>query len=251
MAPCSGFKNSPSAPFPQRVPIDGERLRVAGRGAAGIGKGPQRLISISHSSQPHRTVQGRRPRISYLEVRSRLEGRAGGDIEVPSLDVALTLNVKTGNAGWADLAPGPAKACRHGSKVSGTYTAVLQIAHPSLAQRSGAELYQELGETLPQLTSQRLHLQERSTRRPIATGWKRSLADLRTTTTDRALMKLLAASGWFTTTSSRLVAIGCGSTPWNRFTWTFPGPHLHQGPPGCPLLPPTISASTSGHGPWR
>jgi len=143
-----------------RVPkgvIDGERLRVAGRGAAGIGKGPAGDLYLTIRLQPHRLFKAVGHDL-YLEVPiTPSEAVLGGDIEVPSLDGRLTLNVKPGTRGGQTLRL-VGKGLPKRKQGSGNLYCVLQIVTPPALSDRERELYQELGEL--STFQPRLHLQD-------------------------------------------------------------------------------------------
>ena len=143
-----------------RVPkgvIDGERLRVAGRGAAGIGKGPAGDLYLAIRLQPHRLFKAVGHDL-YLEVPiTPSEAVLGGDIEVPSLDGRLTLNVKPGTRGGQTLRLA-GKGLPKRKQGSGNLYCVLQIATPPSLSDRERELYQELAKL--STFQPRLHLQD-------------------------------------------------------------------------------------------
>jgi DnaJ-class molecular chaperone len=92
----------PSAsPTTIRIPpgvADGDRLRVAGRGAPGIGGGPPGDLWVQIRVRPHRIFR-REGRDLHLEVPiSVREAILGAQVEIPTLDGRATVTVPPGSS---------------------------------------------------------------------------------------------------------------------------------------------------------
>ncbi len=129
-----------------RVPkgvVEGERLRVPGRGGAGIGHGPAGDLYLDIRLQPHRLFKPVGHDL-YLEVPiSPWEAGLGSEIEVPTLDSKLMLSVKPGARGGQKLRI-VGKGLPKRKDGAGNLYCVLQIVNPTALTERERELYQEL-----------------------------------------------------------------------------------------------------------
>lgn len=131
-----------------RVPrgvIDGERLRVAGRGGAGLGGGPPGDLYLDIRLKPHPLFRAVGHDL-YLEVPiTPPEAVLGSTIEVPSLDGRLRLQVKPGTRGGQTMRLA-GKGLPQRQEGAGNLYCVLQIVTPPELSDRERELYAELAD---------------------------------------------------------------------------------------------------------
>lgn len=129
-----------------RVPkgaTDGQRLRVPGKGGAGLNGGPAGDLHINIALTPHPLY-----RVSghdvYLELPlAPWEAVLGASIEVPTLEGRVAVTVRPGSkAGQKLRIAGRGLPTPHGG--SGDFYCVLTIVTPSELSEREKELYQEL-----------------------------------------------------------------------------------------------------------
>jgi curved DNA-binding protein len=133
-----------------RIPkgaTDGQRLRVAGKGAPGIGGGPPGDLYINISLRPHDLY-----RVSghdlYLEVPvTPWEAALGANVEVPTPEGKVSLKVPAGSRAGQKLRVRGRGLPRPKSAEPGDLYAVLQIVTPSVLSERERELYRELAQT--------------------------------------------------------------------------------------------------------
>jgi curved DNA-binding protein len=129
-----------------RVPkgvIDGERLRIPGRGGPGSGGGPDGDVYLHIQLMPHPLF---RPvgHDLYLELPlAPWEAALGAQIEIPSLDGDVRVSVKPGARTGQKLRLAGKGLPKRGEGAGDLY-AVLQITVPSEISDRERELYREL-----------------------------------------------------------------------------------------------------------
>jgi curved DNA-binding protein len=129
-----------------RVPkgvVDGERLRIPGRGGPGSGGGPDGDVYLHIELLPHRLF---RPvgHDLYLELPlTPWEAVLGGQIEIPTLDGRVQVTVKPGSQAGQKLRLAGKGLPRRGEGAGDLY-GVLQIVVPKEISEREQELYREL-----------------------------------------------------------------------------------------------------------
>lgn len=129
-----------------RVPkgvVDGERLRIPGRGGPGIGGGPAGDVYLHIELLPHPLF---RPvgHDLYLELPlSPWEAVLGAQIEIPTLDGRVQVTVKPGSQAGQKLRLAGKGLSRRGEGAGDLY-GVLQIVVPRQISEREQELYREL-----------------------------------------------------------------------------------------------------------
>ena len=132
-----------------RVPkgvIEGERLRVPGKGGAGVGGGPPGDLYLDIRLQPHPLFKAVGHDL-YLEVPiAPWEAVLGCQLEVPTLEGRLQVVVKPGARGGQKLRL-KGKGLPRRKDGAGDLYCVLQLATPTVISEAEAKLYQQLAET--------------------------------------------------------------------------------------------------------
>ncbi len=131
-----------------RVPrgvIDGERLRVPGRGGAGIGGGPAGDLYLQIHLKPHPLFRAVGHDL-YLDLPiAPWEVALGADIPIPTLDGTARVTVRPGMRNGQKLRLA-GKGLPHRREGAGDLYGVLQIVMPAEITERERELYQELAE---------------------------------------------------------------------------------------------------------
>ncbi|MGL6132883.1 MAG: DnaJ C-terminal domain-containing protein [Prochlorococcaceae cyanobacterium] len=147
-----------------RVPkgvVDGERLRIPGRGGHGSGGGADGDVYLHIQLLPHPLF---RPvgHDLYLELPlSPWEAVLGAQIEIPTLDGRVQVTVRPGSQGGQKLRLA-GKGLPHRGKGAGDLYGVLQIVVPNEISEREQELYRELAtassfQPRPQFTGGTIH----------------------------------------------------------------------------------------------
>jgi len=129
-----------------RVPkgaTDGQRLRVAGKGGPGIGGGAPGDLYLDIRLQPHALF---RPvdHDLYVEVPiAPWEAVLGGEVEVPTLDGRVKVNVRPGSRAGQKLRLGGKGLPKAGGGHGDLYC-VLQVVTPTVLSEREKALYEEL-----------------------------------------------------------------------------------------------------------
>jgi curved DNA-binding protein len=129
-----------------RIPrgaTDGQRLRLAGKGAAGANGGPPGDLYLHIVLEPHALF---RPSGHDLEIEIPLapwEAALGAQIEVPTLDGAVSMKVPPGAKGGQKLRLAGKGLPKPGGGAGDLY-AVLNIVVPAAAGEREKKLYEEL-----------------------------------------------------------------------------------------------------------
>lgn len=129
-----------------RVPkgvVDGERLRIPGRGGPGSGGGPAGDVYLHIELLPHPLFRSVGHDL-YLELPlAPWEAVLGGQIEIPTLDGRVQVTVKPGSQAGQKLRLAGKGLPRRGEGAGDLY-AVLQIVVPREISEREQELYREL-----------------------------------------------------------------------------------------------------------
>jgi len=132
-----------------RVPpgaTDGQRLRVPGKGGAGLNGGPAGDLYLNISLQPHHLFKVSGHDL-YLELPvAPWEAVLGAKIEVPTLDGRVSLTIRPGSKAGQKLRVGGKGLPRPGTGNAGDLYCVLTIVTPSAAGDKEKALYKELAE---------------------------------------------------------------------------------------------------------
>jgi len=129
-----------------RIPrgaTDGQRLRLAGKGGAGANGGPPGDLYLHIVLEPHALF---RPSGHDLEIEIPLapwEAALGAQIEVPTLDGAVSMKVPPGVKGGQKLRLAGKGLPKPGGGAGDLY-AVLNIVVPAAAGEREKKLYEEL-----------------------------------------------------------------------------------------------------------
>jgi curved DNA-binding protein len=129
-----------------RIPrgaIDGQRLRLAGKGGPGANGGPPGDLYLQIVLEPHPLF---RPSGHDLDIEIPLapwDAALGADIEVPTLDGAVSMKVPAGSKGGQKLRLAGKGLPRPGGGAGDLY-ALLNIVVPGALTERERELYEEL-----------------------------------------------------------------------------------------------------------
>ena len=129
-----------------RVPkgaVDGQRLRVPGKGGAGIGGGPAGDLYLNIKLRPHPLFRPAGHDL-YLELPvAPWEAVLGAQVEVPTLDGRVNLNIRPGSRSGQKLRLSGKGLPKPGSGAGDLYC-VLQIVTPTKLSEREKALYEEL-----------------------------------------------------------------------------------------------------------
>jgi curved DNA-binding protein len=129
-----------------RIPkgaVDGQRLRLRGKGGPGMNGGPAGDIYLQIVLEPHRLF---RPRGHDLEIELPVapwEAALGAQIEVPTLEGRVTVKVPPGSKGGQKLRLAGKGLPKPGGGAGDLY-AVLDIVVPGTLTEREKKLYEEL-----------------------------------------------------------------------------------------------------------
>lgn len=130
-----------------RVPkgaTDGQRLRVAGKGAPGSGGAPAGDLYLNISLRPHSLYRASGHDL-YLEVPvTPWEAALGGSIDVPTPEGRVSLKVPAGSRAGQKLRVRGRGLPRPKGGEPGDLYAVLQVVTPSVLDEREKELYRQL-----------------------------------------------------------------------------------------------------------
>jgi curved DNA-binding protein len=125
---------------------DGQRLRVAGKGAPGQGGAPAGDLYLNISLRPHDLFKVTGHDL-YLEVPvTPWEAALGGSVEIPTLAGKVTLKIPPGSRAGQKLRVRGRGLPRPRSEEPGDLFAVLQVLTPSVLSDREKELYRELAQ---------------------------------------------------------------------------------------------------------
>jgi curved DNA-binding protein len=132
-----------------RVPkgaADGQRLRVAGKGAPGSGGAPAGDLYLNISLRPHDLYRASGHDL-YLELPvTPWEAALGASVEVPTPDGKVSLKIPPGSRAGQKLRVRGRGLPRPRSEDNGDLYAVLQIVTPSVLSEREKALYRELAQ---------------------------------------------------------------------------------------------------------
>jgi curved DNA-binding protein len=124
----------------------GQRLRVPGKGGAGMGGGPAGDLYINIQLRPHDLFKVSGHDL-YLEVPvTPWEAALGATVEVPTLEGKVSLKVPPGSRAGQKLRVRGKGLPRPKAAEPGDLYAVLQIVTPSVLSEREKELYRQLAE---------------------------------------------------------------------------------------------------------
>jgi curved DNA-binding protein len=129
-----------------RIPkgaVDGQRLRLRGKGGAGVNGGPPGDLYLDIALQPHPLF---RPRGHDLEIDVPItpwEAALGAQVDVPTLESRVTMKVPPGSKGGQKLRLAGKGLPKPGSGAGDLY-ANLEIVVPSTLTEREKKLYEEL-----------------------------------------------------------------------------------------------------------
>jgi len=132
-----------------RIPAgvtDGQQIRLAGQGEAGVGGGPAGDLLIEIEIAPHRLYRLEGKDIYVNVPITPWEAALGATIEVPTLGGKVDLKVPPGSQSGRKLR---LRGRGLGSKSKGDQYVVLQIVTPSASTEAGRRLYREMAKEMP------------------------------------------------------------------------------------------------------
>ncbi len=124
----------------------GQRLRVPGKGAPGIGGGPAGDLYINIELRPHERFKVNGHDL-YLEVPvTPWEAALGASVDIPTLDGKVTLKVPPGSRSGQKLRVRGKGLPRPKDGEPGDLYSVLQVVTPGALSEREKELYRQLAE---------------------------------------------------------------------------------------------------------
>jgi curved DNA-binding protein len=132
--------------FTARIPrgaTDGQRLRLRGKGGAGVNGGPAGDLYLTIALEPHALF---RPSGHDLDIEVPLapwEAALGAEVQIPTLEGRVTMKVPAGSKAGQKLRLAGKGLPRPGSGAGDLY-ASLDIALPTTLTERERELYSEL-----------------------------------------------------------------------------------------------------------
>jgi len=132
-----------------RIPkgaVDGQRLRLRGKGGPGMNGGPPGDLYLQIALAPHALF---RPRGHDLEIEVPIapwEAALGAEVEVPTLEARVTMKVPPGTKGGQKLRLGGKGLPKPGGGAGDLY-ALLEIVVPGSLTDPEKKLYEELRAT--------------------------------------------------------------------------------------------------------
>ncbi|HEU5178632.1 MAG TPA: DnaJ C-terminal domain-containing protein [Burkholderiales bacterium] len=135
--------------FTARIPrgaTDGQRLRLRGKGGAGVNGGPAGDLYLTIALEPHSLF---RPSGHDLDLEVPLapwEAALGAEVQIPTLEGRVTMKVPPGSKAGQKLRLSGKGLPKPGGGAGDLY-ALLSIAVPATLTEGEKKLYQELRET--------------------------------------------------------------------------------------------------------
>ena len=129
-----------------RIPkgaVDGQRLRLRGKGGPGMNGGPAGDIYLQIVLEPHRLFRARGHDLEIEMPLTPWEAALGAEVEVPTLEGRVTLKVPPGSKGGQKLRLAGKGLPRPGGGAGDLY-AVLDIVVPGTLTEREKKLYEEL-----------------------------------------------------------------------------------------------------------
>ena len=135
--------------FTARIPrgaTDGQRLRLRGKGSAGVNGGPAGDLYLTIALEPHALF---RPGGHDLDIEVPLapwEAALGAEVQIPTLEGRVTMKVPAGSKAGQKLRLTGKGLPKPGGGAGDLY-ALLSIAVPATLTEAEQELYEQLRET--------------------------------------------------------------------------------------------------------
>ena len=135
--------------FTARIPrgaTDGQRLRLRGKGGAGVNGGPAGDLYLTIALEPHSLY---RPSGHDLDIEVPLapwEAALGAEVQIPTLEGRVTMKVPAGSKAGQKLRLAGKGLPKPGGGAGDLY-ALLSIAVPATLTEAEQELYEQLRET--------------------------------------------------------------------------------------------------------
>ena len=123
---------------------DGERIRVAGAGSAGIGGGPSGDLFLRIRLRPHRVFRVNGGDLYVDLAVSPWEAALGADVPVPTLDGNARVTVPSGSSSGRRLRLRGQGLPGHSGAPAGDLYAVVTIKVPKKLTRKERELFEQL-----------------------------------------------------------------------------------------------------------
>ena len=136
-------------PFTARIPrgaTDGQRLRLRGKGGAGVNGGPAGDLYLTIALEPHSLY---RPSGHDLDLEVPLapwEAALGAEVQIPTLEGRVTMKVPAGSKAGQKLRLAGKGLPKPGGGAGDLY-ALLSIAVPATLTEAEQKLYEQLRET--------------------------------------------------------------------------------------------------------
>ena len=137
------------ASFTARIPrgaTDGQRLRLRGKGGAGVNGGPAGDLYLTIALEPHALF---RPSGHDLDIEVPLapwEAALGAEVQIPTLEGRVTMKVPAGSKAGQKLRLAGKGLPKPGGGAGDLY-ALLSIAVPATLTEAEQKLYEQLRET--------------------------------------------------------------------------------------------------------
>jgi len=137
------------ASFTARIPrgaTDGQRLRLRGKGGAGVNGGPAGDLYLTIALEPHALF---RPSGHDLDIEVPLapwEAALGAEVQIPTLEGRVTMKVPAGSKAGQKLRLSGKGLPKPGGGAGDLY-ALLSIAVPATLTEAEKKLYEQLRET--------------------------------------------------------------------------------------------------------
>src|SRR5437762_6123939 len=129
-----------------RIPkgaVDGQRLRLRGKGGAGMNGGPAGDLYLQIALEPHPLFRARGHDLEIEVPIAPWEAALGAEVEVPTLEGRVTMKVPPGTKGGQKLRLGGKGLPKPGGGAGDLY-AVLDIVVPGTLTDREKKLYEEL-----------------------------------------------------------------------------------------------------------
>ncbi len=126
--------------------VEGQRIRLAGQGGAGLNGGPpgDLFLQVRFAPHPHFQAKGRD---IYLQLPvTPWEAALGAKVNIPTLAGPVTLSIPPGSQSGAKLRL-PGRGLPGGS--AGNQIVLLQIEAPPASTEAARALYRQMAETMP------------------------------------------------------------------------------------------------------
>src|SRR5216684_564936 len=133
---------------PVRIPkgaIDGQRLRLRGKGGPGMNGGPAGDLYLQIALEPHPLFRARGHDLEIEVPIAPWEAALGAEVEVPALEGRVTMKVPPGSKGGQKLRLAGKGLPKPGGGAGDLY-AVLNIVVPGTLSEREKKLYEELRE---------------------------------------------------------------------------------------------------------